>query len=119
MPTALGRSVGIPHAFFLRSILSGGAYIVIVGALGTDRYPHALAIGGKVTLGQMMQSAQCEWFLERDAARTLFAKKCGARVVRDCCSGARLRLSSSHQQTLRHPVRVTGSSGWRHGRGVV
>ncbi|MDE1853173.1 MAG: methyltransferase domain-containing protein [Thaumarchaeota archaeon] len=93
-----GRRTGLPHPVELRYIMSQGHFFVIPGRSGSDWFLNALAAGtAKVRLGDLLYDAVAQGATEPEfaAALTAFARKYGARVVRDWYHASRacLRLS--------------------------
>ncbi len=108
----VGRTTGLPHVAIVRFVFSEGAYFVIGGTRKSDWFLNALATkGGKVRIGDSVQSAACEEYFDTQAVRRLFAKKYGNRIVNDWYSGhqsAALKLTPTTALARRGGIRGEG-----------
>jgi hypothetical protein len=87
-----GRTSGLPHTVIVRFVFSEGAYLVMGGGGKSDWFLNALASkGGKVRLGDYVQTFACEQFFDKDLVRKLFRKKYGPGIVKEWYSGSQTR----------------------------
>lgn len=109
-----GRSTGLPHIAVMRFVVSEGSFFVIAGSRRSDWFLNALAGGrAKLRILETVQEAECEEFPETEAARRLFARKYGARVVKDWYSGEEsraLKLTPTSAPTRRGGIRGEGEA---------
>jgi SAM-dependent methyltransferase len=107
-----GRTTGLPHIAIVRFVFFQGAYLVIGGSRRSDWFLNALANGrAKVRLGDSVQPAACEEFADIETVRRLFARKYGARIVKDWYTTPQsraLRLTPLAPPTRRGGIRGEG-----------
>lgn len=117
-----GRTSGLPHVAVVRFALYGGAYYVMRGSRKSDWFLNALArASAKVRIGDSVQATACEEFADKDFVMGLFAKKYGARVVKDWYSGEEacaLKLTPTAAMSVRGAIRGEGQvkldfGGWK------
>jgi len=104
-----GRTTGLPHTVIVRFVVSEGAYFVIGGGRKSDWFINALASkGGKVSLGDHVQTVECEQFFDKDFVRGLFTQKYGSRIVKEWYSSSQsssLKLTPTAPPVTRERLR--------------
>jgi hypothetical protein len=87
-----GRTSGLPHTVIVRFVFSEGVYFVMGGGRKSDWFLNALASkGGKVRVGDHVQTVACEQFFDKDLVRKLLRKKYGSGIVKEWYSGSQTR----------------------------
>lgn len=109
-----GRFTGLPHIAVMRFAVSDGCFFVMAGNRRSDWFLNALAAGrARLRVLETVQEAACEEFPDAEAARRLFARKYGARVVKDWYSGEEsraLKLTPTSAPTRRGGIRGEGEA---------
>ena len=117
-----GRTTGIPHIAMVRFAFSGGVYYVMGAGRKSDWFLNAVASGkAKVRLGDYLQTADCEEYLDKEKVRQLYTKKYGNRIVKDWYSAPQsraLKLTPTGPLARRGAIRGEGQvkldfSAWK------